>query len=538
MTLPWSQTAHGAPLPASRIVNSLDLYEALQSAEKITGGRTQVDNFAAVEELKRTSPPYQRPGSLGLFRARDDGFPRAGSPTPRSSKRIDPSPAKKYGTGQPILPQADTDPDNLREHYEKIRRELFQNDELMAAKAMPATAALAAARTPEVLKDVHRATQPWSSSSVRSGARHRSNTIGTVSSVRNFEVDPPSPTLQPQTAAASVATPATAAAATSSTAPTAAPVAPPPPPQPQPVVTLQTTAAPITAPSSGATNSNLSKLESYCERVAWTRKIAETAPRGSAAQIAAGRVPKIDDHSGSAQPVEPAPPPPIPTSSFVATAITRSSPPPPRSSPPPPRSASPPPPRFSPPPPRLTPPSRNRSPSPPPPDFSRPVEEYTLKSKWNYDPLLRPHDRLIDAANGSPPMGGGDDDPHEWNPAMQEVLNGLDDRAKFSDVLERFHNFIGVRKSSALTVATRQQPTPTQQTLAAYADKHAEWYLSSTGSEEGNGKRRPWGAPLPPPDQADHGPVRYSPPVNSPNVGGLTRRRRAELAFDGRRMAS
>ena len=284
-----------------------------------------------------------------------------------------------------------------------------------------------------------------------------------MSCVRNFEVDLRAD-LAAATCGASVATPATGrrgdefhrshrSAGSSATPSTAAAGG-----------RSRRPAAPITAPSSGATNSICGQssrpvASASRGRARLRRRRHEAAPR---------RLPPAvyqRSMTTAALPNQWSPRRLLryPPSSFVATAITRSSPPPPRSSPPPPRSASPPPPRFSPPPPRLTPPSRNRSPSPPPPDFSRPVEEYTLKSKWSYDPLLRLHDRLIDAANGSPPMGGGDDDPHEWNPRH---AGSVERAGRSRKVLGRPRALpqlnIGVRKSSALTVATRQQPTPTQ----------------------------------------------------------------------------
>ena len=111
-----------APLPSSRIVNA----EHLDAARRTGRANTRFDD---------DDEPMRRPGSLGLMRARDE------EEMPRRSVRRDPERALPV---KQIMRQADTEADELREHYLQIRRELFDDDEDEAAAAMPVSAAWAA----------------------------------------------------------------------------------------------------------------------------------------------------------------------------------------------------------------------------------------------------------------------------------------------------------------------------------------------------------------------------------------------------------
>ena len=94
-------------LPSSRIVSNDQLYEKLGERERIVGGKVEL--------------AMRRPGSLGLWRARD-GEQRTPTAAADDALWCRVSPQR-----EPILPVADSEADELRERYEHIRKELFVN---------------------------------------------------------------------------------------------------------------------------------------------------------------------------------------------------------------------------------------------------------------------------------------------------------------------------------------------------------------------------------------------------------------------------
>ena len=104
-------------LPASRIISTETLYETLQASETIVHGHTTTtyDDF-----MENENSLLRKPGSLGLMRAREETA--APAPAPGLARLSFGAPVR------PILRQMDSDAEELKEEYERIRRSLYAAD--------------------------------------------------------------------------------------------------------------------------------------------------------------------------------------------------------------------------------------------------------------------------------------------------------------------------------------------------------------------------------------------------------------------------
>ena len=114
-----------APLPASRIIAESDLYDILKSKEKIVGGRVTFSVDGSSPEIEEE---MKRPGSLGLWRARDEppaDFARSQLGASASESGL----VTPRAVAKQIVREADNEADELKSHYEAIRKELFKDEE-------------------------------------------------------------------------------------------------------------------------------------------------------------------------------------------------------------------------------------------------------------------------------------------------------------------------------------------------------------------------------------------------------------------------
>ena len=105
-------------LPASTIVSSEDLYDAIAASSHIVNGHVKINEDEVITK---------RPGSLGLYRSRD-GAQTGAEETPYRLTRVATPPAASDAVRK-IVPEADAEADDLKDHYLRIRAELFGKKE-------------------------------------------------------------------------------------------------------------------------------------------------------------------------------------------------------------------------------------------------------------------------------------------------------------------------------------------------------------------------------------------------------------------------
>ena len=413
-------------LPASSIIDAEDLYEILQRNTRLRNGKMTVKTEDVVEDMKR-------PGNLGFYRDHSERTPSAVyQPAPPTTAPV-----------RPIVPENDTSPDHMRMQYLQIRRELFEDDEDAAAEALPLSSALAAesVRPEQRTRSRHASTlaakparpppETWLSS-LRSGgsevppSSHGMTHVGSAYSLRQVGSASALSTRQrftspPHTAATRCTTAPgdqLGAVTSPSTSPLAAssPLGDTPPranadrattgmatrpmdSNPGSCGGVASLRAGVAAQPGFDVERALEQPRSLAARAAWARKLADSPPRGTAAQIAAGRVPPLprDDDDGLSPPAARDPP-----------------------------------------------------------------------LSWTQ---ARPLMEL--AAKGGGVMVGAEDELR-WSPKLQSKLNGLDERVRFDNLLDRFEAFNRVR-------ANARKPAPTPPARTAWGAPPSEEEIGAAG---------------------------------------------------------